>query len=151
MKKTLILLTLIATGCVNLQPPTSAQTTDSISKYKYAVIPDTGVVTSVAASNGNAVGKEFSPGNLIEGLLLKKGIFRISKSEPEFVDQLLIVKYGVSGKRDIPLMGYTQEVTINLIDAKSFTPVFTCSAEGIGATEVDDIRDAIIRCLEGLK
>lgn len=34
-----------------------------------------------------------------------------------------------------------------LIDAKTKNTLFTCSAEGVGDTEVDGIRLAITRCL----
>lgn len=157
MNKFPVLLAILLAACssVQLQPPTYKQAIDSVGKYKYVVIPDAGITTSYAASispnGGGAVGKEISPSGLIEGLLLKKGIVRIPASEPKFAPQLLIAKYGVSGKRELGRGAYTQEVTINLLDANSYAPIFTCSAEGFGQTEVDDIRDAIIRCLDGLK
>lgn len=46
--------------------------------------------------------------------------------------------------------GYTLEVSIQILDAKTQEPVFICTAEGQGDTEADDIRKAITRCLESL-
>ena len=102
---------------------------------------------------GQGFTEELAPVQLIEGMLLKKGLVRVAKSEPAFLNSLLLAKWGISGKRDVSdLMssGYTQEVTIRLMDAESMTPVFICSAEGYGATAVSDIREAITRCLSGL-
>ena len=48
------------------------------------------------------------------------------------------------------LGGYTLEVTIILIDAKTYDTIYSCTAEGQGSTEADDIREAITRCLSGL-
>jgi hypothetical protein len=55
------------------------------------------------------------------------------------------VNYGESGKRDRGL-GYTIEVTIQFISAKTHTQICSCTAEGQGETEADDIRQAITRC-----
>lgn len=72
--------------------------------------------------------------------------------KPELIDQTLIVNYGESGKRNIAggLGGYTIEVTIQFISAKTHTLMSSCTAEGQGETEADDIRKAINRCLAGL-
>jgi len=59
------------------------------------------------------------------------------------------VNYGESGRRNVAF-GYTIEVTIQFISAKSHTLLSSCTAEGIGDTEADDIRKAITRCLTGL-
>lgn len=57
---------------------------------------------------------------------------------------------GESGKRNTGLGGYTLEVTIQLISAKTSSLVCSCTAEGQGSTEADDIRQAITRCLNEL-
>ena len=59
------------------------------------------------------------------------------------------MNYGESGKRNRGL-GYTIEVTIQFISAKTHAPICSCTAEGQGETEADDIREAITRCLSGL-
>jgi hypothetical protein len=46
--------------------------------------------------------------------------------------------------------GYTIEVTIQFVSAKTNSLVCSCTAEGIGSTEADDIREAITRCLDKL-
>lgn len=75
---------------------------------------------------------------------MKKGFILVNSISNE--GKTFIVRYGESGRRDT-WYGYTLEVSIQMIDAKSKEPLFTCSAEGIGNTEVDDIRQAITRCL----
>jgi hypothetical protein len=59
------------------------------------------------------------------------------------------VNYGESGKR-YRRLGYTIEVTIQFVSAKNNNIVCSCTAEGQGETEADDIRQAISRCLQGL-
>ena len=46
--------------------------------------------------------------------------------------------------------GYTIEVTIQFVSAKSNELISSCTAEGQGQTEADDIRQAITRCLSAL-
>ena len=69
--------------------------------------------------------------------------------KPELSDETLIVNYGESGKRNRGL-GYTIEVTIQFVSAKSYAQICSCTAEGQGSTEADDIRQAITRCLSSL-
>lgn len=75
---------------------------------------------------------------------MKKGFILVNSIPNE--GQTFIVRYGESGRRDT-WYDYTLEVSIQMIDAKSKEPLFTCSAEGTGDTEVDGIRLAITRCL----
>jgi hypothetical protein len=155
MKKVTVFIVLILSGCAELTPlpaPSSNQTTE-ISRFKFVIIPETGNISSVVANNGSAKGQEFSPSNLIEGSLLKRGIIRVNKPEPDIIDKLIITKYGTSGMRNIlgGMAGYSQEVTITFVEARNLTPIFTCSAEGIGHSDVDDIREAITRCLRILR
>ena len=47
-------------------------------------------------------------------------------------------------------LGYSIEVTMQFINAKTQLPIVVCTAEGQGSTEADDIRIAITRALEPL-
>ena len=60
-----------------------------------------------------------------------------------------IVNYGESGGRNRGL-GYTIEVTLQFISAETNEMVCSCTAEGQGSTEADDIRQAIKRALGAL-
>lgn len=53
------------------------------------------------ASNAAASSKEFSPTQLMEGMLLKKGLIRIESISDSQSAKTIILKWGVSGKRDI--------------------------------------------------
>lgn len=75
---------------------------------------------------------------------MKKGFILVNSIPNE--GQTFIVRYGESGRRDT-WYDYTLEVSIQMIDTNTKEPLFTCSAEGIGNTEVDDIRQVITRCL----
>lgn len=71
------------------------------------------------------------------------------ESNPQLLDETLIVSYGESGRRNVNL-GYSIEVTIQFLSAKTNMPVCVCTAEGQGSTEADDIRIAINRALKPL-
>lgn len=94
--------------------------------------------------------KTVNPSDVITGVLTKKGLIRLPELKPELINETLIINYGESGKRKTGLGGYTIEVTIQFISAKTSSLVCSCTAEGQGATEADDIRQAITRCLESL-
>ncbi len=61
----------------------------------------------------------------------------------------MIVNFGETGRRTVNL-GYSIEVTIQFISASTQFPICTCTAEGQGETEADDVRKAIQRALEPL-
>jgi hypothetical protein len=154
MKNTILLvIALLAVslgGCATLPPPNSVQSAD-IAKYHFVAIEATPTISSISGSGGDLSTSEINPANLIEGLLLKKGLVRITGITSATQEQTLQLRWGISGHRDIPFSGYSQEVTMLLLDAHSQQSVYKCTAEGYGRTEADDIREAITSCLSGLK
>ncbi len=156
-----VLITGILTSCSALIPklnPVSIVVNEAVNKYKYVIIAPTGNLTSGTSSiYGNTyslvgvqANKTVNPGDVISGILTKKGLIRLPELNPDFLNETLIVNYGESGRRDTGLGGYTIEVTIQFISAKNNQLICSCTAEGQGATEADDIRLAIVRCLSGL-
>lgn len=142
-----------------LPPPTSTQSID-IARYRFVVIEATPAVSSIAARNGDLYTQEINPANLIEGLLLKKGLVRVATVASDSQEQTLILRWGISGRRDINYggiykyfynSGSVPEVTMLLQDAHSKQSAYKCSAEGLGKTDADDIQMAITSCLSGLK
>lgn len=140
-------------SCASLKPPTVIKNS-TIENYKYIFISPT---TSLTSSSGATIGgqyysssKSVNPSDVITGILSKEGFIRLPEVKPELINETLIVNYGESGKRNTGLGGYTIEVTIQFISAKSNTLICSCTAEGQGETEADDIRQAITRCLSGL-
>lgn len=65
-------------------------------------------------------------------------------------NETLIVNYGESGRRGTGLGSYAIEVTIQFISASTKNQICSCTAEGRGETEADDIRKAINSCLKAL-
>jgi hypothetical protein len=148
------LISILVNGCAaTLEKPVTKKY-ESTDNYQYVVIPTTNNITSSTAdvysgrytAYGSSTSKEVNPSVVIEGILLKKGLTSVNEIRPEILDKTLIVKYGESGRRDVA-WGYTLEVTIIFISAKTQETVYSCTAEGQGSTEVDDIREAITRCL----
>lgn len=123
---------------------------DNMENYKYAFVINTEVIHSAAGSEYGFVSKSVKPRDIIAGILIKKGIIIVP--EISYPSQTLIAQYGQSGRRNIwgGLLGYTLEVSIQILNAKTHDIVYNCTAEGMGSTEVDDIREAITRCLENL-
>ena len=151
----IILVSILINSCAILKPPTIIKN-DTLENYKYIYISPTNSLTSSSGATYSgqyySSSKSVNPSDVITGILTKEGFIRIPELKDELTDQTLIVNYGESGKRNIAggLFGYTIEVTIQLISAKSHTLICSCTAEGQGETEADDIRKAITRCLTGL-
>jgi len=151
----ILVTTIYLNSCAILRPPTITKN-EPIENYRYIYISHTSSLTS---SSGALYGgqyysssKSVNPSDVITGILTKEGFIRLPEIKPELNDQTIIVNYGESGKRNIVggLGGYTIGVTIQFISANSHTLICSCTAEGQGATEADDIRKAITRCLSGL-
>ena len=82
---------------------------------------------------------------------LEGGLIRASEVPDGQADKTLILRYANSGICDVYMgLGYTMEVSISILESSTLRPVDNCTAEGIGDTEVDDLRDAISRCLSDL-
>ena len=160
MKKIKILIIIISgiliNGCAPLKVPTVIKHGE-IEDYKYIFINTTGNLTSSSGgiyggyygTYGSTVSKSVNPADVITGILSKEGFIRLPELKPELTDETLIVNYGESGRRNRGL-GYTIEVTIQFTSAKSNALICSCTAEGQGETEADDIRQAITRCLSSL-
>jgi hypothetical protein len=151
-----IALSIFAAGCAPLKQVSFAKN-DKIENYKFVYISPTKSLTSSSGSvyggnyglYGETTSKSVNPSDVISGILIKNGFIQLPELKSELTDETLIVNYGESGRRNRGL-GYTIEVTIQFLSAKTHTPVFSCTAEGQGETEADDIRQAITRCLTGL-
>ena len=153
---TVIIVSILLNSCAPLKAPIVIKN-DNIKGYKYIFISPTGNLTSSSGgvyggyygTYGSTVSKSVNPSDVITGILSKEGFIRLPELKPELNDETLIVNYGESGRRNRGL-GYTIEVTIQFISAKSSALICSCTAEGQGETEADDIRQAITRCLSSL-
>ena len=98
---------------------------------------------------GSSTTKSVNPSDVIAGILIKQGYIILPELKSELANETLIVNYGESGRRNRGL-GYTIEVTIQFSSAKTNEMICSCTAEGQGETEADDIRQAIRRALSSL-
>lgn len=128
-----------------------------VEMFKYAYISPTKELTSSTGSTyggqygiyGSSMTKSVNPSDIIAGILIQKGYVILPEIKPELAKETVIVNYGESGRRNRGL-GYTIEVTIQFISADTNQMICSCTAEGQGSTEADDIRQAIKRALDGL-
>ena len=154
-----VVLTLSISGCSSLYVlhPVSIIENAPAEKLKYAVITPTTPISSASAGlyggdyifYGASTTKTVTPGDVIKGNLIKRGIVILPSVDENLKSETVIVSYGESGRRSLGL-GYTIEVTIQFVSAENSSLVCSCTAEGMGETEVDDVRIAINRCLDGL-
>ena len=129
-----------------------------IETFKYAYIPTTqGLASSTGETFGGKYGiygfsttKSVNPSDIISGVLIKEGFIILPELKSELSHETLIVNYGEGGRRNIGLFSYATEVTIQFISAETKQMICTCTAEGQGSTEADDIRQAIRRALSSL-
>ena len=147
---TLIIFCLTIIGCASLKPATAIKNGE-IKDYKYVYISQTKSLTSSTGTSINgqyySTSKSVNPRDVITGILAKQGYILIPELKDEISSETLIINYGESGRRSTGLGGYTIEVTIQFISSTSNSLVCSCTAEGQGSTEADDIREAITRCL----
>lgn len=148
----ILISSILVFSCAPLKPATVIKN-GSAENYKFIYISPT---NSLSSSSGATYGgqyysssKSVNPADVITGILTKEGFIRLPELKSELTSETLIVNYGESGRRNRGL-GYTIEVTMQLVSAKSNELISSCSAEGQGETEADDIRQAITRCLSAL-
>ena len=152
----IVLIVFLLIGCGSLESPIIQQN-EPISFYKYFYITPT---TQLTSSSGIVYGGKYgvyggsstqtlNPSDVISGNLIKHGMIRLPELVPELLDNTLIVNYGESGRRNY-LLGYSLEVTIQFLSAKTHSIVCISTAEGQGSTEADDLRIAINRALKPL-
>ncbi|KZS39482.1 hypothetical protein AWE51_12150 [Aquimarina aggregata] len=147
---TLFVLCLAIISCASLKPATAIKNGE-IKDYKYVYISQTKSLTSStgASINGQyySTSKSVNPRDVITGILAKQGYILIPELKDDISRKTLIINYGESGRRNTGLGGYTIEVTIQFISSTTNSLICSCTAEGQGSTEADDIREAITRCL----
>lgn len=151
-----MLLSITIGGCAPMRPPVIlANEKDDISNYRYFYISPTGDYTSSTGVYGNQFGvyggttKSTNPGTIISGILFKNGFIQVNEVNPNNAKETMIISFGETGRRHVNL-GYSIEVTIQFISAETQTPICSCTAEGQGDTEADDVRKAIQRALAPL-
>ena len=160
MKVTIKLLSFIIcllclSGCAMKAPIVNYSLGDSVFNYKYFYVNHTSSVSGSSGVYGNQFGvyggatKTTNPSDIITGILFKNGFIRVDAISPENADKTMVISYGETGRRNVNL-GYSIEVTMQFINAKTQLPIVVCTAEGQGSTEADDVRIAITRALEPL-
>lgn len=152
----IVCVVIMFSSCGALKAPVIVRNAP-IEEYRYVFITPTKELTSSTGGTfggqygvyGTTTTKSVNPCDVISGELIKNGFIVLPELEPELDNKTLIVNYGESGRRNRGL-GYTIEVTIQFISAETHELVCSCTAEGQGETEADDIRQAIRRALSGL-
>lgn len=161
MKKLSILLSftvvLLLSSCATTLKAPSITQNEPINKFKFFYITPTETKTAVDMGAyvgqygiyGSSSSKSADPAEVISGILIKNGMTRIPQLTQETKNNTIVVNYAETGRRNAGL-GYTIEVTIQMIAASDYRTICTCTAEGQGSTEVDDIQIAINRALTPL-
>lgn len=130
-----------------------------LSKYKYVYITPTPEKSSVTGGTygnqygvyGSTTSKSIIPSDVIAGSFMKHGFVRIPEINDAQKAQTIVVNYGESGRKNYGLLGaYSIEVTIQLLDATTYELICSSTAEGMGATETDDVREATLKCLNAI-
>jgi hypothetical protein len=152
-----VIINTVLVGCVAINPPLKKVVIlnkQDYNRFKYFYITPSATLTSgtgvIYGLNGATISKSINPSDLISGILTKKNFIRLSQVNPDLSDQTMVVNFGESGRRDTGLGGYTIEVTIQFVSANNNEIISSCTAEGQGLTESDDVRIAIERCLNEL-
>ena len=157
MKKLLFfILSFAICGC-SVSQYASVNKVKPLDNYKYFYVYGTTEITSssgyVSGGQSLVLGASSStsvnPTDVISGYLMKKGFVRVPEVNSENADRTLVVSYGESGRHPM-FLGYATEVTLQFLDASNNEIVATSTAAGIGETEADDIRKALLNGLDNL-
>lgn len=152
----IVLTPLVFVSCSSMSLlPVNVEKHSSLEKYTYFFITPTETKTSsggVQVINGHVYGsstKSTNPSDIISGYLIKRGMVRLPEIKNDIADKTIIINYGETGRRNTSIWGaYAIEVTLQVLSAKTNEVICIVAGEGQGETEADDIRIAIIRCLE---
>ena len=152
----LALMPFIFASCVSLQPVRVTKNA-SLDNYTYFYITPTetktgssgGVYGNGYGVYGSSTSRSTNPADIISGYLIKRGLVRLPEIKSDLADRTMIINYGETGRRYAGL-GYTIEITLQIISAKTNEVICVLTGEGMGDTEADDIRIAINRCLSEL-
>lgn len=143
----------IFNSCTTLLPVTTIKN-GNVEDFKFAYILPTNSITSNHLRNINGTyyssSTSVNPSEVISGILSKKGMVILPSQKNGLEKETLIINYGESGRRDTGLGSYTMEVTIQFISSESNKLICSCTAEGQGSTQADDIRQAITRCITSI-
>ena len=146
----IICILLFITSCGSLRPVSVTQN-KSLNGYTYFYVMPTSEINSIS---GTTINKQYythsrtiNPSDLLAGHLMKKGFIRVAEIKPEQAKETFIVCFSESGRRNLNL-GYSIEVTIQILAAINNEPLCIVTGEGQGTTEADDVRIAINRCME---
>ncbi len=160
-----LFLIVVLYGCSATLQPVQVVKNKDYKTYKYALINKTESVVSTSGysssynygygysytTNSTSIySQSINPADYIAGYLMKQNIIIVNEiKQPK---NTMVIHYGHSGIREIAggLLGYTTEVTIQIIDAYTQKLIAKCTAEGFGSTETEDTRIAITRCLDSL-
>lgn len=148
-----IICAIMVSSCASMRPPIINTYNDSVYNYRYFYVTPTGDYTSSSEVFSNQYGvfggttKSTNPASIISGILFKNGFIQVNEVNPNNAKETMIINFGETGRRNVNL-GYSIEVTIQFISASTQQPICTCTAEGQGETEADDVRKAIQRALE---
>lgn len=159
MKKIISLLfisSLLLYGC-SVARHSNATKNASLDKYKYFSVIGTMPVNSstgiIYGSNGYVYGSSSSrstnPADIISGYLMKMGLVRLQSVSDNTADKTLIVSYGENGKH-AEWIGTSKEITLQFLDGATNEIVATSTAAGMGYTESDDVRKAVLRALKNV-
>lgn len=152
----LALMPFVFASCVTLQPVRVTRNA-SLDNYTYFYITPTETKTSsIGSVYGNGYGVYGSstsistnPADIISGYLIKRGMVRLPEVKDSLADRTMIINYGETGRRSAGI-GYTIEITLQILSAKTNEVICVLTGEGMGYTEADNIRIAINRCLDEL-
>lgn len=132
--------------------------TPDLSNYKYVYIHPTTDKTSVSGGvyggqygvYGSTTSKSINPADIVAGAFIKKGFTVVPEIDKAHATQTIVINIAETGRKQYTILAYSIEMTLQLMDAYTYDLICNVSAEGMGETETDDVRQAILKCLDAI-
>ena len=80
---------------------------------------------------------------------MKLGLIRLQSVSEKIADKTLVISYGENGKH-AEWIGTSKEITLQFLDGATNEIIATSTAAGMGYTESDDVRKAVLRALKNV-
>lgn len=150
----MFLVMLVTFGSCFSTPQAATPVQEKVTDFKYIYIaPAKGLTIeprTYMEGNKKVTTQGVNPAEIIKERLTKAGYIVSPTLTKTQSPQTLIVNFGETTKSSVGRGKAALEIRIQFVSAKTYREVYSCVARGSGATDEEEISDAINNCLNSI-